>query len=189
MVGKPRELFRARAGIVARTGTTRSRWDPQPRRNSAVPPKLANFCKLSQEKREQKLVMNQRRSLGLCPYTVTATRTGGLLPFADAPSLLPSSQPLTVPNLTVPNSIVNVAIFPACHIAAPGAVLDPGPGFTVLSLDDHGRLVTGADVIVVNSFAELDDDSVSKLVRNLATSVRQRQCGRTSSCWHRASLA
>jgi len=139
--GKERSFF---AQSSRSSGSSRSsRWSAGP--VEPAPKKLANFQKTTALKLLRRSTVQQRRAAGQQPYAVTAPRTGGLFDY-QVPPLRPTSGEA-------------VKLLPVCHVRSPGTVLDAGPGFIILPVDNLGSSSFNADVYVVQSLAELEQSA------------------------------
>ena len=145
MGGKERAYF-AQASSTAAVSRS-SRWAAGPA--EPVPRKLANFRKTTALKLLRRSTVQQRRAAGQHPYAATAERTGGLFSYQVQP-LCPVSGQV-------------VKLFPLCLRRSPGIALEPGPGFEILPPVPLVQGVARADVLVLESHADLEQSADSTL--------------------------
>ena len=161
---KPRSYF-AESG--SRDG---SRWfHARSTADDSLPKKLANFVKTTAEAKKKRDLVQLRRNAGVQPYPVTAARVGKLFDAFEVRRFLPEAAE------------ASLKIFPACQHAAPDTELSPGPRCVVLDLSSRSLKV--ADVVVLQSLADLDQKVDGRLAPALdLAGAFQRRGGRLRHC-------
>lgn len=135
-----------------------SRWAfPPPSGEASIKNKLLdNFRRTTQKKKEAKQTIADRRATGQQPYMLLPPRLGGLFPPTPTVELKSLA--------TDPSSCVRV--FPAYKMYKEGCgLVDMGPTCVEMSVDDHGRDIKHADLVVLASMSDLDNATHVKFLR------------------------
>lgn len=136
---------------------TASRWAFPPPSGEAPRNKLLdNFRRTTQKKKEAKQAIADRRATGQQPYMLLPPRLGGLCPPTPTVELKSLARD--------PSSCVRV--FPAYKMYNEGCgLVDMGPTCVEMSVDDHGRNIQHADLVVLARMSDLDNATHIKFLR------------------------